>query len=108
MIEKARTAAANRQREAWYDNGVAVAREIVTGASDPLRLVVERASAVAGASTGAVLERVGDDPRLQVTFAVGTAADQLVGRTLPLDGSVTASVLSSGPPRRGDRHAADA
>ena len=98
VIEKSRTAAANRQREAWYDQGVAVAREIVTGASDPLRLVAERASTVAAASVAAVLERAGDDPRLQVTLAVGTAADQLVGRTLPLDGSVTASVLSSGRP----------
>ena len=79
IIEKARTAAANRQREAWYENGVRAAREIVAGAPDPLRLVVERAAAVSGSSVACVVQRGTDADHLLVTAATGTAAEEMAG-----------------------------
>ncbi len=98
IIEKARTSAANRQREAWYENGVQVAREIVAGAPEPLRLVVERAAAVSGSSVGCVVQRGPDNELLLVTAATGTAADEWLGTEVRAPDPVAASVLATGRP----------
>jgi signal transduction histidine kinase len=100
-IANARLYDVARSRQDWLRASASITRRLLSDEpGDPLRLVVEQARDVAKADLVALARPTVDGVGLLIEVAVGTAADALVGVTVPVEGSMCGRVLRTGTPLR--------
>ena len=102
-VENARMYERGRQRERWLQasNEITAALLDGTGADDELRLVTERARAVADTPVAAIAVAHREDPGTLVFRAIdglGAASQDLVGETIDVATTASGRVFSSGQP----------
>jgi signal transduction histidine kinase len=104
VIENARLYEAARARGEWLHASAAITRRLLSADLDdvePLRLVAEHGCEVAQADLVTVLLPDPAEPLgLCVEIAVGTAAIDLGGLRVPVDGSLPGQVFTTGTPMR--------
>ena len=104
-IENARLYESARSRGEWLQASAAVTRQLLSTAADagePLQLIADRSRDITGADLVAVLLPAEADhaPGLEVGVAVGEDAERLVGRRVPVAGSIPGKVFSEAVPVR--------
>jgi GAF domain-containing protein len=104
VIDNARLYASARSRGEWLQATAAITRQLLTPTSDgpqrALQMIAERALSSASANLVYVVLPTGPDGGLCVEVAVGAGADIVQGRSVPLIGSLSGRVLTSGDPLR--------
>jgi signal transduction histidine kinase len=102
-VENARLYESAQTRGEWLQAVAAITRQVLAadpdGANGPLRLIAEASVRTAHADLVTVVLPAGDG-ELRVDVAVGTGAEQLSGMTLPMTGSLSGQVFSTGVPVR--------
>lgn len=95
-IENARLYEDTRQRERWLDASGEITRELLSGLSsaDALRLVAARAREMSESAVAAVV--VPDAAGFTMSVAAVDGDDDLLGVTIPAEGTLAGSVLASG------------
>jgi signal transduction histidine kinase len=117
-VDNARLYASARTRGEWLQASAAITRKLLaspdartsTEAVHPLQMIAERSREIADADLVTVALPPGDRDtvgELSVDVAVGVGADQLTGRSLPVDGSLEGQVLLTGEPLRLSRAEGD-
>ena len=105
-IDNAHLYESARTRGEWLQASAAVTRRLLStdtdeGSARPLELIAECSREIAGADLVAVaLPDSGGGDELYVDVAVGTRADDLPGRRVPLAGSLWGRVFTTGEPLR--------
>ena len=104
-IENSRLYETARTRGEWLQASTTITRQLITvdDAEDPrhpLHLIAERTREIGGADLVAVVLPTADGTELRVDVAVGIGADVLPGRRVPLQGSLSGQVFSTGVPLR--------
>jgi two-component system, NarL family, sensor histidine kinase DevS len=96
VIENARLYEESARREAWLNAAAEITAALLgpVQRSDALQLVADRARFVASADLACVLLRESDD-RLVIQVVSGGSAE-VVGRSIPIDGTLAGSVVVSG------------
>ncbi|HEX5495226.1 MAG TPA: GAF domain-containing protein [Mycobacteriales bacterium] len=100
-IENARLFEETHRRELWLRASTEITAALLSGRSsrDVLGLVAERARAATGAEFAAIA-LPGDEPSELVLDVVDSpTVDRLVGRSIPVRGSVCGEVFTGGAPR---------
>jgi signal transduction histidine kinase len=106
-IENARLYEEAKHRQDWLEASTSMTRRVLTDPEDEsLRTVGQVVADLADADLVTVILPGADPQELQVSVAVGQDADDLVGFTYPLDGSIAKIVLQSGRPQVFDDAAA--
>ncbi|WP_370962577.1 GAF domain-containing protein [Amycolatopsis sp. cg9] len=96
-IDNARLYETARKQQEWLRASAAIMRELLApGSGRPLELIAEHTLDLAGADLVTVVRPVAE--RLRIEVAVGVAADELVGSTLDVDGTLSGQVFSTGAP----------
>ncbi len=97
-IENARLFEAARTRQEWLQATAAITRQLLSDdPGDPLRLIAERTREIAKADLVTVVRPTGTDGAdLKIDVAVGTGSPELVGLRLPVDGSLSGQVFTTG------------
>ncbi|MBG0816522.1 GAF domain-containing protein [Planomonospora sp. ID82291] len=99
-IENARLYEDTRRRETWLQASAEITTSLLSGAepADVLNRMAQRAREMAGADIVAVM--LADEARqdLQVVLADGEAAGSLIGRHVPVAGSLAGTALLRGEP----------
>lgn len=95
-IENARLYEDTRRRERWLDASGEITRELLSGLSsaDALRLVAARAREMSDSAVAAVV--VPDAEGFTMSVAAVDGDDDLLGVTIPTEGTLAGSVLASG------------
>lgn len=100
-VQNARLYESAQVRGEWLQAVAAITRQVLASDPDsadlPLRLIAEASLRTARADLVAVVLPAGDAD-LRVEVAVGTSADRLPGTLLPLTGSLSGQVFSTGSP----------
>ncbi|WP_211176999.1 GAF domain-containing protein [Pseudonocardia acidicola] len=106
-IDNARLYEAARSRGEWLRASASITRRLLSAGTDdageterPLQLIAERSREIANADLVTVMLPDEDSEDLRVEVAVGAAAEDLVGVRVPLDGSLSGRVFSTGKPLR--------
>ncbi|HEY6592987.1 MAG TPA: GAF domain-containing protein [Asanoa sp.] len=111
-IDNARLYESARSRGEWLQASAVITRQLLAVDVDvnrPLHLIAERTREIANADlVTVVLPDQERDDELTVEVAVGTDAEHLVGTRVPIDGSLSGRVLTTGEPLRLDEGAAEA
>jgi signal transduction histidine kinase len=102
-VENARLYESAQTRGEWLQAVAAITRQVLAGDSDsasrPLRLIAEASLRTADADLVTVVLPAGED-ELRVDVAVGTGAERLFEMILPMTGSLSGQVFSTGQPLR--------
>jgi signal transduction histidine kinase len=102
-VENARLYESAQTRGEWLQAVAAITRQVLAAdsasANGPLQLIAEASVRTARADLVTVVLPAGDG-ELRVDVAVGTGAEQLSGMTLPIAGSLSGQVFSTGVPVR--------
>jgi len=101
----AATAAVAIENSRLYEASTTITRQLITAddteePGHPLHLIAEHTREIGGADLVAVVLPTADGTELRVDVAVGTGADVLPGRGVPLQGSLSGQVFSTGAPLR--------
>jgi GAF domain-containing protein len=105
-IDNARLYESARARGEWLQASAAVTRQLLDpdagGVEHPLRLIAEHSRAIGDADLAVVLRPVEavDPVQLAVEVVVGAGADVLLGRPVPLTGTLAGRVFGSRQPER--------
>ncbi|WP_214369165.1 GAF domain-containing protein [Pseudonocardia sp. H11422] len=103
-IENARLYEAARSRQEWLRASAAITRRLLSAdtadAGRPLHLIAESSREIAHADLVTVLLPTDDGRDLRVEVAVGAGAEDLPGLRVPLDGSLSGRVFTTGEPLR--------
>jgi signal transduction histidine kinase len=100
-IENSRLYEESRQRERWLGSLKEITEAILEGESDPytlLRLIAGRARELVGADLTTVATRADSNDELVIGVAEGAHAEELLGMSVPLAGSISGEVMRSGRP----------
>lgn len=101
-IENARLYKAARVRQDWLRASAMITRRLLSDdPGDPLQLIVDSAREIADADLVTVVLPVDDGPdgpALRIAVADGPAAEQVHGLRLPLEGSLSGRVYTTGVP----------
>jgi GAF domain-containing protein len=98
-IEKARLYEMAQLRQAWLRALAEITRQLLAGAAgQPLQVIADYTRDIADADVVAILLRARDG--LQVDVAAGMDAERIAGLAVPVVGSLTEAVLTSGEPVR--------
>lgn len=109
VVERVRTAEANRLREAWHDAGVGLAKDIVAArGANAYELIVERVTEIGGADTASVLTLGKTEDSFLVIASTGSSAQSYVGREIVVVDSITTRVMATGRPMSVPRLSDDA
>ncbi|MDX3189740.1 GAF domain-containing protein [Streptomyces sp. MN03-5084-2B] len=96
-IANARLYETARKQQEWLKASAAIMRELLAARSGrPLELIAEHTLDLADADLVTVLRPDGE--RLRIEVAVGTGADELVGKVVELAGSMAGQVFTEGKP----------
>jgi signal transduction histidine kinase len=86
-------------QQRWLEASVEIGAQLLSAAGeDPLRVVAERAIEIADADIVSVALITPDGAALVVEEAIGNQAEELIGRSFPMDGSLAGRVLADGEP----------
>lgn len=98
-----------RRQQRWLRSSADVTQRLLSGAAtdDVLDLVMHQAQEISGADLVVLALPVAGREQLVIEHAVGEAADQAIGLVLPVAGSVSGIVLTSGKPLALDDFGAD-
>lgn len=102
-IENARLYEFARGRGEWLQASAAITAELLAADDQEgtaLRLIADRSRELARADLVVVVLPVPSGDALGIEVAVGDGADGLVGRVLPMDGSLSGKVYREGEPLR--------
>jgi signal transduction histidine kinase len=102
VIENARLYEAARTRGEWLQASAAITRQVLSAELDEresLRLIAEHSRDIAGADVVSVLLPA-DGRDLHVEIAVGVGADSVCGLRVPMEGSLSGQVFTTGTPLR--------
>lgn len=100
VIDNVRLYQSARARGEWLRASAAITRQLMAADTGrPLHLIAERSRDIAGADLVVVALPAGDG-ELSVAVAVGAGAPSLTGQRMPVDGSLSGRVLTSGRPLR--------
>jgi GAF domain-containing protein len=100
-IENSRLYEESRQRERWLGSLKEITEAILEGERDPytlLRLIARRARELVGADLTTVATRADSNDELVIGVAEGAHAEELLGMSVPLAGSISGEVMRSGRP----------
>ena len=98
-IENARLYQASRMRQKWLQASDAITRRLLSpDPGSPLTLIAEHARDNADADVVTVLRPTATEGELRVEVAVGVGAEDLLGVTVPVRGTLSGRVFSSGVP----------
>jgi signal transduction histidine kinase len=95
-IDNARLYEMEQRRRRWQSAAAEISRELLAGDSDPLPMITRRAREVGVADFAALLLQVPDTEDLLIAAADGMAADQLLGRVVPIQGTLAGRALIDG------------
>jgi signal transduction histidine kinase len=97
-IENARLYEEARRQQRWLSAIAEVTRHLLSGASlsDALSMITEKALEMTGADLVMVTLPMADGSHVRIEQAAGAGADQALGLVVPLEQSVTQSVIRSG------------
>lgn len=100
-VENARLYEETRRREIWLQASSEITTSLLSGADphDVLRMMAGSALKMSGADMVLVFLPEPDAGDLTVRIAEGSGAEELLGRSFPLTGTVVGEVFSSGEPR---------
>jgi signal transduction histidine kinase len=102
-VENARFYESAQTRGEWLQAVAAITRQVLAADQDsagrPLQLIAEASVRTARADLVTVVLPAGDG-ELRIDVAVGTGAEQLAGTVLPMTGSLSGQVFSTGTPLR--------
>lgn len=100
-VENARLFEQTHRREQWLQASTDIAARLLAGASarDTLKLVVDRARVVADAKLVVLALVQEDGERLVYEVVEGPQAAQLTGVSIPIEGSASGIVFTSGRPK---------
>jgi len=100
-IDNARLYEAARTRGEWLRASATIARQVLTAdAGAALRVIAERSREIAGADLTIIALPAPGTTGLRIEVAIGVAAGDLEGVRLPMQGSLSGSVFTSGAPLR--------
>jgi signal transduction histidine kinase len=100
-IENSRLYEIARTRGEWLQASTTITRQLIdTDAGRPVQLIAERTREVARADLVSVVLPAAGGAELCVDVAIGTGADALPGRRVPLQGSLSGQVFTTGTPLR--------
>jgi signal transduction histidine kinase len=89
--------AMSERREDWMHASTRITRQLLAADGDePLALIAQTVAGLAGARLVAVVLPTVDGTRAMVEVAAGDDAQELIGFTFPIAGSLTGRALSSG------------
>lgn len=98
-ISNARLFQESAVQQRWLQASVEIGSQLLSASGeDPLRVVARRAIEIADADIGTVSLITPDGASLVVEEAFGHRADELIGRSFSLEGSLAGRVLSEGAP----------
>ncbi|HXA43083.1 MAG TPA: GAF domain-containing sensor histidine kinase [Candidatus Solibacter sp.] len=100
-IENSRLYEESRQRQRWLESLQEITEAILEGESDPdalLRLIAERARQLVDADLTTVAVPAGGETDLVIRVAQGAHAEELLGMTVPIKGSISGDVIKTGRP----------
>ena len=100
-IENSRLYEESRRRERWLGSLKEITEAILEGERDPytlLRLIARRARELVGADLTTVATRADRNDELVIGVAEGAHAEELLGMSVPLAGSISGKVMRSGRP----------
>ncbi len=97
-IENARLYEEARRQQRWLSATAEVTRHLLSGAglSDALSMITEKALEMTGADLVMVTLPMADGSHVRIEHAAGAGAGQALGLVVPLEHSVTQSVIHSG------------
>jgi len=97
-IENARLYEEARRQQRWLSATAEVTRHLLSGAglSDALSMITEKALEMTGADLVMVTLPMADGSHVRIEHAAGAGARQALGLVVPLEHSVTQSVIRSG------------
>jgi len=97
-IENARLYDEARRQQRWLTASSGVTRALLSGpdVSDALELITASSLEISGADLVVLALPTADRSRLQIEHAAGEGADEALGLVLPVQGSASGQVLSSG------------
>ena len=99
VIERVRTAQANRLREQWHEGGVALAKDIVAlRHENAYELIVERVMSIARADGASILQLGKTEDSYVVLAGGGPDSDEWVGREIVVQDAITTRVMATGRP----------
>ncbi|WP_375483024.1 GAF domain-containing sensor histidine kinase [uncultured Jatrophihabitans sp.] len=103
LVERARTAEANRRRERWFTGGTEIARALTAAEHpDPLTMIAERAAEIADADAAMVLGPASAPGLITVEAAAGIGAQWARQQIPDLQGDHVQRVLDGGRAMRID------
>jgi signal transduction histidine kinase len=97
-IENARLYDEARRQQRWLSASAEVTRALLSGAdvTDALELITARSLEMSGADLVVLALPTADRTRLQIEHAAGTGAEEALGLVLPVTGSASGVVFSTG------------
>ncbi|MGP4019280.1 sensor histidine kinase [Saccharopolyspora sp. 5N708] len=104
-VDNARLFEEVRRRERWLDATSEITAELLAGTDsiDALQVIAERATELTAADYALIAVPVGDEPsdvsELVITVSAGADVDDLVSRTIPVEGSTAGQVFRERVPR---------
>jgi signal transduction histidine kinase len=98
-ISNARLLEESRIQQRWLEASVEIGAQLLSATGeDPLRVVARRAIEIADADVVSVGLVTPDGESYIIEEAFGTGAEELIGRRIPLAGSLAGRVLENGEP----------
>jgi GAF domain-containing protein len=98
-IDNARLFQESRRRQDWLQASAEITRQVLSaGDGTPLQTVVDTVLRLADADHVSLVVPAPDQAVLTIPAAAGEASDGLVGTTVPLAGTISETVLTSGRP----------
>ena len=98
-IQNARLYDEAQRRQEWLQASTEIAQQLLSAhGEEPLRLIARQACHVADADVATVVLPTADGTRLIVEVATGLGADELVGLTTPIEGTLVGLAFQSGRP----------
>ena len=98
-ISNARLFQESAVQQRWLEASLEIGSQLLSASGeDPLRVVARRAIEIADADIVSVGLISPDAASIVVEEAFGTRADELIGRSFPLEGSLAGRVLAEGEP----------
>ncbi|MBE7187968.1 GAF domain-containing protein [Jatrophihabitans endophyticus] len=99
VIERVRTAEANRLREQWHEGGVALAKDIVAlRHENPYDLIVDRVVEIARGESASILQLGKTEDSYVVVAGNGPLSADWVGREIVVQDAITERVMATGRP----------
>jgi GAF domain-containing protein len=100
-IDNARLYAAAQTRQRWLEASAAITQRLLApDAADPLQQIAAVTRDVAGADWALVVMPTEDGAHMRVEIVDGPGSEELAGLIVPIEGSLSGEVMTTGRPQR--------